>query len=364
MPRKKRTDAPKTGYGNGGVHEEKVGSGRWVAELDGTRRRARSEAEANEKLRLLQGRRDNRLKLKKGSLTVIEWVSIWLDRYCDHLKPKTLEGYRDVVRVYIEPFAIARVRLEDLTADDIREWIAALRRKTFTRGKQAKPRKISNGTVAIAFRRLRRALEVARDIIGKNPAEGISVSTSETEREHVILEPEQIMLFLAAWAGRRLYALYAVFVTVGLRRGEVLGLRWKDIDLDERTITVRGQLQWLRVEPGKPRRPVWVASPKSRAGKRLIDVSQELADILKAWRRTQREERLILGPKWHGEDYVFTNEEGGPISPRNLYRGFKPTIRVFSRQRSYAVHQGSVKITGFLIDNPQTTLLSCKEPLA
>jgi integrase len=102
-------------------------------------------------------------------------------------------------------------------------------------GKDATPKKISSSTVAIAFRRPRRALEVARinEIIAKNPAEGISISTSESEREHVILEPEQIMLFLAAWAGRRLYALYAVHVTAGLRRGEVLGLRWKDIDIDE-----------------------------------------------------------------------------------------------------------------------------------
>lgn len=97
--------------------------------------------------------------------------------------------------------------------------------------------------------------------------------------------------------------------------------------MDQRPITVRGQLQWLKVEPDKPRQPVWVPSPKSRAGKRVIDMSQELADILRTWRRTQREERLILGPKWHGEDYAFTSEEGGPISPRNLYRDLKAGLK-------------------------------------
>lgn len=174
MPCKLKHDsAPKTGYGNGSVYEEKRGSGHWIAVLNGVRRRAKSQEEGLEKLRILQERRDRRLKLKKGSLTVLEWTYMWLDRYCDDLNPKTLEGYRDVVRCHIEPYAIARVRLEELTTDDIREWLAALRRKTFIKGKKAKPKRISSSTVAIALRRLQRALEIARlnDILIKNPAE-------------------------------------------------------------------------------------------------------------------------------------------------------------------------------------------------
>jgi integrase len=116
-------------------------------------------------------------------------------------------------------------------------------------------------------------------------------------------------------------------VTVGLRRGELLGLRWKDIDLEARTIRVRGQLQWLKGEGHQTRRPVWVPSAKSKAGQRVIDISQELAEILGAWRRTQHEERLLLGSKWHGEDYVFTNEQGRPINPRSLSRAFKAGLK-------------------------------------
>lgn len=278
MPRKKPDTAPKTGYGNGSVHEEKAGSNRWVAELDGTRRRAKSEEEAREKLRVLQDRRDARLKLNQGSMTVLEWMQRWLDQHCDHLKSKTLEGYRDAVRLYIKPYSIARVRLEDLVADDILEWMTALRRKKISTGPHETTKKLSGATIAIAFRRLRRALVIARlrNLIATNPAEGITVAGSAAERDPVILEPEQIMGFLDAWADRRLYALYAVFVTAGLRRGEVLGLRWRDIDLENCTIMVRGQLQWLKSEDGGPRKPVWVPSTKTRAGKRIIDISLEL----------------------------------------------------------------------------------------
>lgn len=335
MARRTKAAEPKTGYGNGSVHEEKVGSGRWVAELDGVRRRASSEAEAKEKLKLLQERRDGRLKLKLGSMTLGEWLQVWLDDYCSHLKPKTLEGYRHVVATYIAPYDIARVRVEDLAPDDIIGWMAALRRKRVlktVKGGELKPtnKKLSNSTIAIAFRRLRTALETAKTIakiLTENPAANVPAPTAGTEREPIILEPDQVIVFLAAWEGHRLYTLFAVFVTVGLRRGELLGLRWKDVDLERRTIRVRGQLQWLKGEDSPTRRPVWVSSAKSKAGQRLIDVSQELADLLKTWRRTQREERLVLGPTWHGEDYVFTNEEGGPINPRSLSRAFKAGLK-------------------------------------
>lgn len=329
MPRRLKSDSePKTGYGEGGVHEEKIGSGRWIAELDGIRRRARSEAEALEKLKLLQERRDARLKLKKGSLTLLAWLTIWLDEYCDHLKPKTLEGYRDVVRTYIEPYPIARVRLEDLEADDIVQWLKALRRKKATRGNQPSDEHISSGTIAIAFRRLRKALNVAKKhkCIRENPAADVDPPVIESTRDPVVLEAEQIVSFLAAWAGRRLYVLYAVFVTVGLRRGELLGLRWKDIDLEQRTITVRGQLQWTKGEAGERRRPRWIPSPKTRAGKRIIDISIELADLLVQWRRTQREERQIH-PEWPVSEYVFINQEGRPHNPRHLHDDFKAGLK-------------------------------------
>jgi hypothetical protein len=196
-----KNDGPKTGYGNGGVHEEKEGSGRWVAELDGVRRRARNEAAANEKLRLLQERRDARLKIKQGSLTIDDWLVIWLERYCDHLKAKTLEGYRDVVRTYIQPYDLARVRLEALTADDIVQWLNALRRKKIVKNGNSTDKKLSSGTIAIAFRRLRRALAVAKrhKLISENPAAHVEPPTAAPSREAVVLEPGQIIDLLAAW---------------------------------------------------------------------------------------------------------------------------------------------------------------------
>jgi integrase len=320
MPRR-TDDAPKSGYGNGSVYEDKEGSGLWRAELDGVKRRARSEAAAYEKLRMLQERRDNRLNLKKGSTTLLAWLGIWLADYCDHLKPLTRAGYVEAVKNYIEPYPLAKVRMEDLESDDIERWMKTLRRKG-----------LAEGTIAIAFRRLRKALKVARqkDYIDHNPAEDVEPPDATPIRDPVILEPDQIMLFLRAWEGFRLFALYAIVVTLGLRRGELMGLRWKDIDLDKRVMTVRGQLQWVSPAPGKPKAPIWVESTKGRKRKRtrvIDDFPIELAEALKAWRKTQATERLRLGKDWRGGDYVFTTTRGGPLSPRNLYRGFKAGLK-------------------------------------
>jgi integrase len=321
MPRRTNDDAPKTGYGNGGVHEEKVGSNRWVAELDGIRRRARSEAAANEKLRLLQERRDARLNLKKGSTRLIEWLAIWLAEYCDHLKPLTRSGYTEAIKNYIEPYPLAKVRMEDLASDDIDRWMKTLRRKG-----------LAEGTIAIAFRRLRKALKVAKqkDYIDHNPAEDVEPPDATPTRDPVILEPDQIMQFLQAWEGFRLFALYAIVVTLGLRRGELMGLRWQDINLETRTMMIRGQLQWVRPAPEKKPAPLWVGFTKGRKRKheRIIEsFPPELADALKTWRKTQAAERLRLGKEWHGGDYVFTTAKGGPLFPRNLYRGFKAALK-------------------------------------
>ncbi len=333
MPPRRVDTAPKTGYGNGSIHEEKLGSGRWVAELDGVRRRARSVEEAQEKLRLLQERRDARLNLKKGSTRLIEWLHIWLTDYCDHLKPLTRAGYTEAIKTYIEPYPIAKVRMEDLLSDDIDRWMRTLRRKG-----------LSEGTIAIAFRRLRRALKVARqkDYIDHNPAEDVEPPDAAPSREPVILEPEQIMLFLRALEGYRFYALFAIVVCLGLRRGEVTGIRWKDIDLDNRVMTIRGQLQWVKPSPDKSPAPIWVESTKGRGRKKrsrvIDDFPIELTDALRAWRKIQATERLKKGKDWQGGDYVFTTKEGNPITPRSLCRLFKAALKRASLPNEMTFH--------------------------
>jgi integrase len=327
--RKSNTNAPATGYGNGSVHEEKCGSGRWIAELDGTRRRARSQAQANEKLRELQDRRTKRLSLTKGSVTVADWLDRWLTIYCSDLKAKTIEGYRYAIERYIKPYPLARIRLEELLGGDITTWLQTLRRK-----------KLAGTTIAIPYRRLRTALEVARlqeSIIDTNPAAAVKPPSPRPKHTPIILNEAETMRLLQAWEGRRLYPLFATMALTGLRPSELIGLRWRDLDLDARTLHVRGQLQWLKPDVA-PRRPVWIESPKTHSGERLIDLAPELVTVLQVWRADQREERLLLGTDWRGGDYVFTSETGTPHNLSNLRRALKAALKHASLPTAMTLH--------------------------
>lgn len=319
MPRKlNKAAGPATGYGNGSVYEESPGSGRWIARLDKTRRRAKSEDEANQKLLRLQQQRTARLQVGKGSQTLTTWYNTWLEVHCTELKQKTREGYAEAFRLWIAPYTIATTRIEELSADHIDRWLAQLKRKG-----------LAPATRAIAFRRLDTALSVAvaKSIIAENPAKRATAPVVTTKADKQVFTEAEAAQFLAAFDGHRLQLAFAMSLTLGLRRGELIGLRWKDIDLAKQTLTVRGQLQWLKVEADKPRRPVWVDSPKSRAGQRTIDLAPELLQMLRTWRKEQAEERLLLGPDWQGGDYVFTSEATTPLHPDNLRRAFKAGLQ-------------------------------------
>jgi integrase len=329
---------PKTGYGNGGVHEEKKGSGRWIAELDGVRRRAHSKAEADEKLRKLQEQRDANIKLQYSSMRFYTWYKLWITPSYSDLKQKTREGYEEVGRLYIEPYKLASTALEDVTEGVLEGWLTALRDKKKLTGEP-----LAESTLAIAFRRVRRALEVARikRYITYNPALSVTAPSGAPSRKPIVFEAEQIVRFLLAWDGWHLYPLFALECTTGMRRGELTGLRWQDVDLEKRIINVCGQLQWLRLESGKARRPIWIPTTKTVAGERDLHIPVAVADVLSMWKSRQAEQRRLLeseGKVWEGEDYVFTNEHGRPINPRNLLRSFKKALKRADLPQETTIH--------------------------
>jgi integrase len=142
------------------------------------------------------------------------------------------------------------------------------------------------------------------------------------------LDQGQIKSLLAALRGHRLFALFALDCTLGLRRGELIGLRWRNVRLDgpKPHIRVREQLQRFKNEATGKRERVRVTT-KTKAGARIIPLSAALVDLLLAHKEQQKLEREIIGASWHGEDLVFTSELGGPINERNLLRTLKRALR-------------------------------------
>jgi integrase len=148
------------------------------------------------------------------------------------------------------------------------------------------------------------------------------VEPPKSRREEVRpFSEEEARRLLDAVAGDRLDALYATALALGLRQGELLGLRWEDVDLAENKLEVRRQLQQLRGQP-----PILKAL-KTRASRRTLDLPPALVERLAVHRERQRREHVARGEDWAGEGLLFPSTAGTPLIPRNLTRHYKRLLR-------------------------------------
>ncbi len=144
--------------------------------------------------------------------------------------------------------------------------------------------------------------------------------------ETQFLTPEQATQFLKACEGKRLEALFAVALAVGLRQGEALGLRWRDVDFETRLLNVRQTLERVGGKRfGQPSTLVFV-EPKTDRSRRTIIMPQSIVRVLRSHRARQLQERLVAGSKWQDNDLVFTTTIGTPFDPREAVRHFKRVL--------------------------------------
>jgi integrase len=146
-------------------------------------------------------------------------------------------------------------------------------------------------------------------LISANPAQGLNLPQRHAE-ETKALSSEQVGALLEAACENRLEAHYVVALHTGLRRGELLALRWNDIDFEKGTLRVDESLD----QHGS------VHTPKTEESRRTLRLTPVSLAALRAHRARQNEERLKAGERWEDYDLVFPNTVGKPINPSNLYR--------------------------------------------
>ena len=159
------------------------------------------------------------------------------------------------------------------------------------------------------------------DLIPRNVAAGERPRSSRNRKEIRALSSEQARALLAAAQDLRNQALYVVAVHTGLRQGELLGLKWADVDLAGRRLSVRRALKVT--DHGLDFGP-----PKNKASRRSVPLSKTAVAALRAHKTHQNGERLRLGDLWQDRDLVFPNRVGKPLDHNNLYyREYKPLLR-------------------------------------
>lgn len=258
-----------------------------------------------------------------------DFLPDWLERIKrPKVRERTYEGYRGTIDNHIVPTfgAMQLARMDDL---HIERWHAAL---------YAKHPRTANAAKTILGDALDYAL--AKGWIEKNPVRSAVLTTTEHPRPIAPLTLEQARALLDIVAGHRLEALYIVALSLGLRRGEVLGLRWDDIDLAKGTVRISGNLQRI----GKTLKR---GAPKTDASAAVLPLPRPvvLALIRHRERQDVERERLMEIGAWTETGYVFCSTAGTPIEPCNLIRQFKrflvlAGIRVTEEERVFKDHHG------------------------
>lgn len=232
----------------------------------------------------------------------------WLPRRAstgEGLKPTTLANYERYIRD-IRPSGLGAMMLTDIRTYHINDFLAEL---------------TEAGRGAVTVRRVAAVVQSAmRDAarsrrVELNPATGLELPTV-AKNKMKIWEPEQVGVFLDVAAGHRLGPLFELDMFTGLRRAEIVGLRWADVDLPSRRLTVRN----TRVEADKE--IVEQEDTKTDAGQRIVELDDRAVGALIAWQITQAAEAEQWGDLWANTGHVFTYDDGMPLKPQYVTRLF------------------------------------------
>ncbi len=316
------------GRGEGSIFRRKDRPG-WVAQLAiGTTsagrtrywtRYAKTRREAAGLLATAIEQHRRGIDLDADKQTVAEFVSDWLENSAKQtVRPTTYFSYESKVRLHIIP-RLGHFRLGGLKAQNVQRWINELQNTG-----------LSPRTIQFCHAILRRALNQALrwGLITRNVATLVDVPTP-TSPEIVPLTVDQARHFMDSISDHRLYALYALALTLGLRQSELIGLRWQDVDLDRAQIRIASTLHRARGQ--------WfVAQPKSRTSQRVLPLPRVAIQALHRHRIRALEEQIRREHGRENAELVFTDERTGePIKPtwlgRELHRLLKaaglPKIR-------------------------------------
>ncbi|MGY3058689.1 integrase [Streptomyces sp. TE3672] len=333
-PKRKKARA----NGEGTIYQRK--DGRWeaagyVLAANGTRKRVRvygtTRREAADKLAKKITDSNRGLPVATADSTLGDYLTYWLGDVAVHrLRENTHTRYATCVRLHLIP-GLGTKKVARLTAKDVRTFLDRLRTtcQCCTQGLDAERKKccavgecchkrLSPSTVTYVHSVLKSALEhaVREDELPRNVARNVKTTTARTQRFRPLTAAEARQ-FLDAARADRLHALYELALRTGLRKGELLGLCWEDLDLTTGTACILRSLQRTRTG-GLTHLPT-----KTRASERRIALPTECLYSLKEHKERQDTEREAAGPDWRGESLVFTTPTGRPLDPANLTRRFR-----------------------------------------
>ena len=267
--------------------------------------------------------------LKAAQYTVGQWMDVWFENYAKiKVRPSSHQTYRGYIDNHIKP-NIGKIPLGKLTTLELQK----LYKKLLSRGRvdrieaKGQPKGLSPKTVRNIHQVISSAMDFARSqkLIAGNPTDGCALPKLE-HRELKTLPVEQLASFLREAKESGVFEMYYIELATGLRRGELLGLKWEDLDLEQCTLRVQRQVSRINGE-------VVEAPLKTKNSYRTISLGEDAVGILKKQKK-----------KCGDSEYVFPSPTGGPISPdsviqmlhRVLKRAGLPKVRFHDLRHTFA----------------------------
>lgn len=349
----------KRSNGEGTIFKRK--DGRWCAQyiqkIDGTERRrsvyGKTQKQVKEKLKSVMAEKENVVEPNQAETLILRnWMAEWLISYKKEIvKITTYQGYWRVFRDHIEHSEISDVPLSELSTNMLQKYYNRLRAE----GRSDQKGGLSPRMVRYVYVLVNGALEqaVKNDHLFKNVNKYV-VLPSKEQKEITPMSEQEVKLFLEACENERLRALYYLELFSGLRKGEISGLKWSDIDWIKRQLTVFRTLEPVvnnAQETDQPRKAELVlVTPKTKKSKRIIPLNDIVMIELEEHKKRQEREKELYADIYIDQDLIFCREDGYFLHPRYLTDNFHRILKAAALPK-YRFHDLRHTVASLLINS-------------
>ena len=314
------------GHQEGNIHKRE--DGRWEARIQitdpitGKKKRpsvyGKTRPEVVKKLTKLMSDHQMGINIAPDKITLGAWIEKWLNNYAKPtVRIGTWEGYETNFRNHIKPL-LGDTLITKLTTNDLQVFYNA----KLLNGRHDKKGGLSVNTIrlihAVIFSSLKQAHR--EGMIPRNVAEFVRLPSAD-KKEIKILTPEQMEIFLNSISENRLYAAFALELGSGMRRGELLALRWSDINLETGECLISRSL--VRGVSGE----LHINAPKTKSSTRNILVPSSALEALIKHKAAQNKEIMANRKNYAEHDLIFCDEIGGPINPANFVKNYQRLLK-------------------------------------
>lgn len=253
---------------------------------------------------------DGGLSYRGATMKFGEFFETWLRTKNQNIRPTTQVLYRRMADKYILP-AFSEIKLKAMQPHSIEQYLTGLQEQ----GVGDRTCQMIYALLHVMF-----GTAVRKGMLDRNPLEAVQKPKVKKPRRITILQPEEIHQLLISVSGHPNEALYFLAITTGLREGEILGLKWSDIDWQRGWLNIQRQVQFV---DGKG---LVFSEPKTQMGLRVIALGSVTLDKLREHKQKIDQKRLVAGSRWVEMDLVFPSTKGTPRDAHNLIKEFREVL--------------------------------------